>query len=96
MTILGAAASYLVSKRLTPMYAATGRVLVIAGPGEAIGSGTANAGEATATAATLLTEPALLNEVIATLHLNTTLDKLAKGGLGGRGDQHRARRRHRQ
>ena len=33
VTILGAAASYLVSKRLTPMYAAMGKVLVVAGPG---------------------------------------------------------------
>ena len=33
VTILGAAASYLVSKRLTPIYAATGKVLVVAGPG---------------------------------------------------------------
>lgn len=78
VTILGAVASYLISKRLTPIYAATGTVQVIAGPGEAVGAGTANAGEATATAATLLTQPALLDQVIATLHLNTTLDKLQK------------------
>jgi len=76
--ILGAAASYLVSKRLTPMYAATGTVLVIAGPGEAVGSGTANAGEATATAARLLTEPTMLTEVISKLRLKTTLDNLTK------------------
>jgi non-specific protein-tyrosine kinase len=78
VTILGAAASYLISKRLTPIYAATGNVLVIAGPGEAVGSGTADAGEATATAATQLTQPTLLDQVISTLHLNTTLDKLSK------------------
>ena len=78
VTILGAAASYLVSKRLTPITRRRGTVLVIAGPGEAIGAGTANAGEATATAATLLTQPALLHQVISTLHLNTTLDKLQR------------------
>src|ERR1039458_3454285 len=31
--ILGAAASYIVSRRLTPVYQATGRVLVVAAPG---------------------------------------------------------------
>src|SRR6202051_4365314 len=37
--ILGAAASYLVSKRLTPIYAATGSVLVVAGPGQTMAPG---------------------------------------------------------
>ena len=39
VTILGAAASYLISRRLTPTYAATGKVLVVAGPGQSGGSG---------------------------------------------------------
>ena len=76
--ILGAAASYLVSKRLTPIYAATGSVEVVAGPGQTIGSGAGTPSDATATAASLLTKPALLNGVISKLHLNTTLDKLSK------------------
>ncbi len=33
VTILGALGSYLVSKRLTPIYQATGRVLIVAAPG---------------------------------------------------------------
>jgi capsular exopolysaccharide synthesis family protein len=78
VTILGAAASYVVSHHMTPMYAATGSVLVIAGPGEAVGNGSTNAGAATATAAALLAEPTLLEQVISELHLNTTVDKLSK------------------
>jgi non-specific protein-tyrosine kinase len=78
VTILGAAASYVVSRRLTPIYAATGSVLVIAGPGESVGSGSSNAPNATATAASLLTEPTLLQQVISTLHLNMTPDELSK------------------
>jgi capsular exopolysaccharide synthesis family protein len=76
--ILGAAASYVISKRLTPIYAATGLVQVDAGTGQTIGSGAANTGEATATAASLLTQPKLLNQVVAKYPLNTTLEKLSK------------------
>ena len=80
VTILGAAASYLVSKRLTPMYAATGKMLVVAGPGQPGGAGSISisATEATTTAASLITEPARLQEVIATLHLHLTTDTLSK------------------
>jgi capsular exopolysaccharide synthesis family protein len=79
VTILGALASYVVSKRLTPMYAATGRVLVVAAPGNS-GSGSLNINstEATSTAASLLTEPMLLGQVISGLRLHTTPDALAK------------------
>jgi capsular exopolysaccharide synthesis family protein len=80
VTILGAAASYLVSKRLTPTYAAVGKVLVVVGPGQAGGSGGLNisATEATTTAASLLTEPTLLQKVISELHLHTNPTNLAK------------------
>jgi polysaccharide biosynthesis transport protein len=80
VTILGAAASYVVSKRLTPTYAAVGKVLVVVGPGQAGGSGGLNisATEATTTAASLITEPTLLQQVISQLHLNTTPSTLAK------------------
>ena len=79
VTILGAAASYLVSKRLTPMYAATGRCWSSPGPAKSGGSGTANSGgRGDRHGGVTLTQPALLKEVISTLHLNTTLDKLTK------------------
>jgi len=80
VTILGAAASYLVSKRLTPMYAATGKMVVAAGPGVSGGSAAIplSPSEATNTAASLLTGPALLQQVIRTLHLQMTTDSLAK------------------
>jgi capsular exopolysaccharide synthesis family protein len=79
VTILGAAASYLVSKRLTPVYQATGRVLVIAAPGTS-GAGTlgVNATEATTTAASLLTQPEFLQKVIKALHLHTNANNLSK------------------
>lgn len=80
VTILGAAASYLVSKRLTPIYAATGKMVVAAGPGVSGGSAAIplSPSEATNTAASLLTGPALLQQVIRTLHLQMTTDSLAK------------------
>jgi capsular polysaccharide biosynthesis protein len=80
VTILGAAASYVISHRITPIYAATGKVLVVAGYGASGGSGSLsiNAGEATSTAASLLTQQSLLQQVIKTLHLQTTPDALFK------------------
>ena len=76
--ILGAAASYVISSRLTPYYAATGSVLVIAGPGETVGNGSSDASEATATAASLVTEPTLLDRVISSLKLQMTTEQLSK------------------
>jgi capsular exopolysaccharide synthesis family protein len=80
VTILGAAASYVISHRLTPIYAATGKVLVVAGYGASGGSGSLNinATEATTTAASLMTQSSLLQPVISTLHLQTTPDALSK------------------
>jgi capsular exopolysaccharide synthesis family protein len=80
VTILGAAASYVISHRLTPIYAATGKVLVVAGYGASSGSGSLNinATEATTTAASLITEPSLLQQVISKFHLHTTPDALTK------------------
>src|SRR5665213_1837602 len=79
VTILGAAASYVVSRRLTPIYQATGRVQVVAAPGSA-GSGTLNINstQATTTAASLITQPKLLQAVIQTLHLHTNANNLSK------------------
>jgi len=78
--ILGAAASYLISKRLTPTYAATGKVQVVVGPGQSGGSGgiSISATEATTTAASLITAPKLLQQVIAKLGLHTDPASLSK------------------
>jgi non-specific protein-tyrosine kinase len=79
VTILGALASYLVSKQLTPIYQATGRVQIVAAPATS-GSGSLNinATQATTTAASLMTQDSLLRGVIATLHLDTNADNLSK------------------
>jgi non-specific protein-tyrosine kinase len=79
VTILGAVGSYLVSKRLTPIYQTTGRVLINAAPGTS-GSGSLNINstQATSTAASLITEPELLQQVIGSLHLHTNANNLAK------------------
>jgi polysaccharide biosynthesis transport protein len=79
VAILGAVGSYVVSKRLTPIYAATGRVLVVAAPGSS-GSATLNINstQATTTHASLMTQSAFLGQVISFLHLHTTVDTLAK------------------
>ncbi len=75
----GAAVGYYVSHKVTPIYAATGAVLVVAAPGQ---SGkhwglSVNPSEATTTAATLITEPDLLQQVIKQLHLGMTESALA-------------------
>jgi capsular exopolysaccharide synthesis family protein len=77
--ILGAVASYLVSRRLTPIYQATGRVQVVAAPGNT-GSGTLNINstQATTTAASLITQPKLLQTVIQSLHLSSNANDLSK------------------
>jgi capsular exopolysaccharide synthesis family protein len=79
VTILGAVTSYLVSRQLTATYEATGKVLIVAAPGNS-GSGTLNidATEATTTAASLLTEPALIQQVISRLHLHTNANNLSR------------------
>ncbi len=80
VAILGGAAGYIVSRWLTPIYDATGRVLVVAGPGQSGGPGaiTITSAQATSTAALLLTEPSLLSQVSATLGLNMTSQTLSR------------------
>jgi capsular exopolysaccharide synthesis family protein len=80
LTLFGAAVGYYVSHKVTPIYEATGDVLVVAAPGSGATTGilSVNASEATTTAATLMTEPALLQQVIKQLHLDTTESALAK------------------
>jgi capsular exopolysaccharide synthesis family protein len=71
LTLFGAAVGYYVSHKVTPIYQATGAVQVVPAPGQ-------TASEATTTAATLMTEPTLLQQVMKQLHLNTTESALAK------------------
>jgi capsular exopolysaccharide synthesis family protein len=79
ITVIAAVIAFFVSKSLTPIYSAKGDVLVVAGPGQNVaGDVSLNAAQATTTAATLLTEPPLLQRVIRTLNLNVTTDALAK------------------
>jgi succinoglycan biosynthesis transport protein ExoP len=78
LMVLGAVIAYLVSRSLTPIYEAKGDVLVVAGPGQTAIDITLNAAEVTTTAATLLTEPPLLQKVIDALRLNETTDSLAR------------------
>src|SRR5665213_2763298 len=79
LTLLGAAAGYYISHRLTPIYQATGDVLVLAGPGQAANTGSPlSAVQATTTAAILMTEPPLLQQVSHDLHLEMTTAALSK------------------
>ena len=80
LTVLGAVLAFLVSKSLTPVYEATGDVLVVGGPNQSATTNdlALNATQATTTAASLLTEPPLLQQVITSLHLQLAPDTLAK------------------
>ena len=80
LALVGAAAGYYVTGRLTPIYQVTGNVLVVAAPGQATGTGSVSvtANEATTTAATLMTEPALLQSVMTKLRLKTTIAAVGK------------------
>ncbi len=79
LTVLSAIAAYLVSRSLTPMYEAKGDVLVVAGPGQVVtGDVSLNAAQVTTTAATLLTEPPLLQKVIDTIGLRESTEALAR------------------
>ncbi len=74
LAVVGAAAGYYVSGRLTPIYQATGIAQVAAPPGQAGGTGSLNLtpDQAITTAATLMKEPAQLQKVINQLQLKTT------------------------
>jgi capsular exopolysaccharide synthesis family protein len=80
LALVSAGVTYLVSKAQTPVYAARGSVLVIAGPSQTVGSGgvAINATQATTTAAALITEPPLLQKVIDALNLQVPTTTLAK------------------
>jgi capsular exopolysaccharide synthesis family protein len=80
LTLFGAAVGYYVSHKVTPIYEATGDVLVVAAPGQTATSSSlsVNSSEATTTAASLMTEPALFQQAIAQRHLDTTESTLEK------------------
>ena len=80
LVLLGAAVAYVVSKSLTPIYPAKGALLVVAAPNASAGASSLNinATQATTTAATLLTTPPLLQQVIDNLHLNVSVEVLAQ------------------
>ena len=80
LTLFGAAVGYYVSHKVTPIYEATGNVLVVAAPGQSATNGNlgVNGSEATTTAAKLMTEPQLLQQVIKQQHLAMTESALAK------------------
>jgi polysaccharide biosynthesis transport protein len=79
VALFGAAAGYLVTKTITPIYQAKGSLLVRASSGQTAGSGgvSLTPTQATTTAAILLTEPQMLQQVIDGLHLVTSVDSLA-------------------
>ena len=75
LATLGAAVAYGVSTASTPVYQAKGSILVVAGLGQNAGDSTpvalnVNAAEATTTAASLITSPSLLQQVIDANNLN--------------------------
>ena len=80
ITVIAAGVAFAVSRTLQPIYSATGSVLIVAAPGGSANNGVSplNASQVTTTAAALMTEPPLLQQVIGELHLGGTADDLAK------------------
>src|SRR5450631_4181833 len=80
ITLVGGVVADAVTRRITPTYEAQATVLVVAGPQQA----GANAGvslsndQVTQTAASLMTEPPILQRVIDELNLNTTTELLSR------------------
>jgi len=79
IAVVAGIAGFAIARHSTPIYQAQASVLVIAGPQSSNSSGVPlSADEATATAAALMTEPPMLQQVINELHLGVTTDQLAK------------------
>jgi non-specific protein-tyrosine kinase len=80
ITIVGVVVAYAITRRMTPIYEAQATVLVVAGPQQAgANTGVAlNNDQVTTTAASLMTEPPILQRVINELKLNTTTDLLSR------------------
>jgi polysaccharide biosynthesis transport protein len=80
ITLVGGVVAYAVTRRITPTYDAQATVYVQAGP-QQVGANTGVAlsnDQVTQTAATLMTEPPILQRVIDELKLNTTTDQLSR------------------
>jgi capsular exopolysaccharide synthesis family protein len=78
ITIVAGIVGFAVARHSTPMYQAQASVLVIAGPQSANNSAVSlSPDQATATAAALMIEPPMLQQVINELHLGVTIDQLA-------------------
>ncbi|GAC1513632.1 MAG: hypothetical protein NVS2B16_18940 [Chloroflexota bacterium] len=79
IALIAAIAALGVSRFLTPVYSATGNVLVVAGPQQNPSNGVSlTSSQVTSTAAALMTEPPLLQRVINELHLREDVESLAK------------------
>ena len=79
ITVVAGIAGFAVARHSTPIYQAQASVLVIAGPQASNNSAVSlSPDQATATAASLMTEPPTLQQVITKLHLGVTTDQLAK------------------
>jgi non-specific protein-tyrosine kinase len=79
ITIVAGIVGFAVARHATPIYQADATVLVVAGPQSANNLAVPlSPDEATATAAKLMTEPPMLQQVINQLHLGVTTDQLAK------------------
>lgn len=80
ITLVGGVVAYALTRRMTPIYEAQATVLVVAGPQQA-GANTGvslNPDQVTATAATLMAEPPILQRVINELKLDVTTEQLAR------------------
>src|ERR1019366_8415639 len=87
ITVVAGIVGFAVARHATPIYQADATVLVVAGPQSANNPVTLCNASATAagcnasatdTAAALMTEPPMLQQVIDELHLGVTTDQLAK------------------
>jgi non-specific protein-tyrosine kinase len=80
ITAVGGIVAFAIAKHITPTYTAEATVLVQAAPNQAVGNTgvNLNADQLTSTAASLMTQPPLLQRVINELHLTTTSEALAK------------------
>ncbi|MHB8490360.1 MAG: tyrosine-protein kinase domain-containing protein [Candidatus Dormibacteria bacterium] len=79
VTLVAGIAGFAVARHSTPIYQAQASVLVIAGPQASNNSAVSlSPDQATATAAALMVEPPMLQQVINELHLGVTTDELAK------------------
>ena len=77
ITVVGGLVGDAVTSRITPVYQARATVRVVA-PQSPFGGVVIENDQVTKTAATLMTEPPILQRVIAELKLNTTTDQLSR------------------